>query len=312
MPLSPRWRWKIERRKEQYLGWLLPGEPEPDRPRLCPSCGQLAGVGARRCPNCGASMKFSLAAASQSFSRFLPETSPATYGILFFCCLLYGITLLLTMRSGARVGGGIFNFGGISSRVLYMFGASLPLLPSPFFYGSDLTQPWRLVTAVFLHGSLLHIGFNMWVLMDIGPMVEDLYGSARYFFLFVVTGAFGYVVSSFFGNFSIGASGALLGLIGLLLAVTMRHRASPTAQMMKSQLIRWLIYIAVFGLLMPGIDNYAHAGGLVSGFLLGRVMMDRQPADPVERKRAYALGWLAGAAVALSFLMMASQFLRMR
>jgi len=82
--------------------------------------------------------------------------------------------------------------------------------------------------------------------------------------------------------------------------------------MMKSQLIRWLIYIAVFGLLMPGIDNYAHAGGLVSGYLLGRVMMDRQPADPVERKRAYALGWLAGAAVAVSFLVMASQFLRMR
>ena len=304
MPLSPHWRWKIERWKRQYLSWLLPGEPEPDRPRICPSCGQLAGVGTRRCPNCGASMTFSLAAASQTLSGLLPETSPATYGILFFCCLLYGFTFLLTLRSGAQMGGGIFNFGGISSRVLFTFGASLPF---PY----DLLQPWRYVTAIFLHGSLLHIGFNMWVLWDIWPMVEDVYGSARYFFLFVLTGIVGYIASSFFGYFSIGASGALLGLIGALLAVTMKHPNSSTARMLRNQLLLWLFFIAVL-VFMPGIDNVAHAGGFVAGFLLGRVMEDRQPIDPGERKRAYALGWLAGAAVVLSFLMMASQFLRIR
>jgi rhomboid protease GluP len=202
------------------------------------------------------------------------------------------------------MGGGIFNFGGISSRVLFTFGASLPF---PY----DLLQPWRYVTAIFLHGSLLHIGFNMWVLWDIGPMVEDVYGSARYFFLFVLTGIVGYIASSFFGYFSIGASGALLGLIGALLAVTMKHPNSSTARMLRNQLLLWLFFIAVL-VFMPGIDNVAHAGGFVAGFLLGRVMEDRQPVDPGERKRAYALGWLAGAAVVLSFVMMASQFLRIR
>ena len=250
-------------------------------------------------------MTFSLAAASQSFSRLLPETSPASYGILFFCCALYGICLLLTLKSGQSAGGGILNIGGISSRVLMMFGASLPL-----FY--NLMQPWRFITAVFLHASLLHIGFNMWVLIDIGPMVEEMYGSARYLWLFVVTGALGYVASSFFGYMSVGASGSLLGLIGALLAVTTRRRGSASAQMVRSQLLRWLVYIAIWGLVFPGVDNAAHLGGLAAGFVIGRFMMDRQPADPVERKRAYALGWLAGGLVALSFVFMVSQFFHMR
>src|SRR6201999_431962 len=101
------------------------------------------------------------------------------------------------------------NLGGINGEVLQRLGASLPL-------GLDLAQPWRFVMAVFLHGSLMHIGFNMWVLMDIGPQIEELYGSARYFFIYVITGIGGYVLSSFSGHFSVGGSGALLGLIGIL------------------------------------------------------------------------------------------------
>ena len=122
--------------------------------------------------------------------------------------------------------------------------------------------------AIFLHGSILHIFFNMWVLMDIGPQIEELYGSARYFFIYVVTGIGGYVLSSTTGHMSVGGSGALLGLIGVLLAVT-TSRKSAGMQMLRNQMIRWLIYIAVWGLLFPGIDNFAHAGGLISGFLAG-------------------------------------------
>ena len=74
------------------------------------------------------------------------------------------------------------GLGGISTQVSIRLGASLPWV-------YNVREPWRLVTAIFLHGGLLHIGFNMWVLMDIGPMVEELYGSARYLFLFVATGS---------------------------------------------------------------------------------------------------------------------------
>ena len=135
----------------------------------------------------------------------------------------------------------------------------------------NIPQPWRLVTAVFLHGSLLHLGFNMWVLMDIGPTIEELYGSARFFFIFVATGVFGYVASSAFGHLSVGASGSLLGMIGVLLALTVGSQ-SMGMKLLRSQLINWLVYIAVLGLLMPGIDNFAHAGGFACGFLLGRLI----------------------------------------
>jgi rhomboid protease GluP len=165
------------------------------------------------------------------------------------------------------------------------------------------------VTAVFLHGGLLHIGFNMWVLMDIGPMVEEMYGSARYLFLYVATGVAGYVLSSSMGHFSVGASGTLLGLIGALLAVT-SGRKTIAAQALRSALIRWLIYIAVLGILMRGTDNAAHFGGLVAGYLLGRVMTDRPPSDVSERRRADLLGWLAGIAVVVCFGFMVWNYLQ--
>ena len=82
------------------------------------------------------------------------------------------------------------------------------------------------MTAVFLHGSLMHIAFNMWVLMDIGPQVEEMYGTGRYLFLYVVTGIGGYVLSSAFGNFSVGGSGALLGLVGVMLAITVGRKTA--------------------------------------------------------------------------------------
>ena len=138
--------------------------------------------------------------------------------------------------------------------------------------------------AVFLHGSMLHIGFNMWVLMDIGPQIEELYGSARYLFIYVVTGIGGYVVSSMVGHLSVGGSGALLGLIGVLLAITTGRR-SAGMQMLRSQLIRWLIYIAVMGIHFSRDRQLRSHRRLVTGFILGKIMMDRPPATPEERKR---------------------------
>ncbi len=298
MPLSVRWRYKIDHWRAAIAG-LFRSEPKAaPRPRLCAACGALVGATASKCQQCGASQTFSMAAASRGVSRLLPQTSPVTYGVLGLCCLLYGVSLLATMkRSGfaAPTGGlaALFGLGGIDTSILVRMGASLPLQ-------FNIPQPWRLVTAVFLHGSLLHLGFNMWVLMDIGPTIEELYGSARFFFIFVATGVFGYVASSAFGHLSVGASGSLLGMIGVLLALTI-GRQSIGMRMLRSQLLYWLVYIAVLGLLMPGIDNFAHAGGFVCGFLLGRLMPGRKPADLAELNLAQALGWAAGFAVAASF-----------
>jgi rhomboid protease GluP len=307
LPLSIRWRYKVDRWRSQLAG-MFRSDPKQMRPQLCPACGTLVGAAATKCHQCGASMRFSFAAASKSLGRWMPQTSPVTYAMLTICCVMFGLSMIISarMRGFASPGGNplgsLMSLGGISGRALYLLGDSLP-------WPGDIEQPWRLITAIFLHGGILHIVFNMWVLMDIGPMVEELYGSGRYFFLFVVTGASGYLVSSFAGNHSVGASGSLLGLVGVLLATT-TGRKSPAAQSLRSALIRWLVYIAVFGLIMRGTDNFAHFGGLVAGYLLGRVMADRQPADVSERKRANLLGWVAGMAVFASFGFMVLKYLQ--
>jgi rhomboid protease GluP len=309
VPLPVRWRYRIDRWRSQ-LAAMFHSEPRVSRPRLCPACGTLVGSTATKCHQCGANMTFSFAAASRSISRFMPQTSPVTYAMLAICSVMYALSFIITMKfsGGAGAGGGLMGLGGIASQVSYRLGASLPL--SGFLGGpGDLTQPWRFVTAIFLHGGLLHIGFNMWVLMDIGPMVEELYGSARYLFLYVATGVCGYLLSSSVGHFSVGASGSLLGLIGVLLAAT-TGRKSMGAQALRSALIRWLIYIGVMGFLFAGTDNYAHLGGVASGYLLGRLMPDRTPADMRERRLAEILGWGAGIAVAVSFGFMVVNYLQ--
>ncbi len=322
MPIPSRWRWKLDRWRDSLKQMFGSAEKENARPKMCPACGSLAGTTATKCYNCGANLRFSVAAVSRSLSRMLPTQSPITYAVLSLCCLFYGISLLLTLHNGGDNSGGgggalgsLFGMGGIDARVLIRMGASLPL---PYM----IAQPWRLVTACFLHGGLLHIVFNMWVLMDLGPVVEELYGSARYFFLYVATGIAGYVVSSTYmwlrysgvGGFvppipSIGASGALLGLIGLLLAATTK-RGNAAAQVLRSQLIKWVIYIFILGIMMSGTDNAAHFGGLASGYLLGRIVADRQPVDAAERKRAYALGWVAALVIVACFAFMFFDFYR--
>jgi rhomboid protease GluP len=257
-----------------------------------------------------------MAAMSRSLSKYMPANAPVTYLIFGACCLLYGISLLLTLHSGSPVmpqGGGIFDelfgIGGISSPILLRLGASLPL---PY----DIAQPWRFVTACFLHANLMHIGFNMWVFIDLAPTVEELYGSSRFLFLYTVCGIGGYILSSaspFIGvlralglassGTSIGASGAIVGLIGVLLAITYRRRGAGMQQL-RSMMYRWIIYLVVWGLFFPGIDNMAHLGGGITGLILGKIMLDRQPATPDERKHAYALGWATAFIVLLSFGLM--------
>jgi rhomboid protease GluP len=303
VPLPVRWRYKLDRWRSQ-IEEMFHSEPKVMRPRLCPACGTLVGSTATKCHQCGASMTYSFAAASKSLGRWMPQTSPVTYAILAICCVMYALSFIITMKftGGNGVGGGLMNLGGIATPVSERLGASLPL-------AYNISQPWRFIMAIFLHGSLIHIGFNMWVLMDIGPMVEELYGSARYLFLFVITGVAGYLLSSFAGHLSVGASGSLLGLVGVLLAAT-TGRQNMAAQALRSSLIRWLIYIAVLGFISSGTDNFAHLGGVASGYLLGRVMPDRLPSDLSEKRMATYLGWAAGIAIAVSFGFMVTNYLQ--
>src|SRR5262249_39655424 len=124
-------------------------------------------------------------------------------------------------------------------------------------------QWWRLVTAGFLHGGLLHIGMNSWVLFDVGAQVEQIYGASRMLVIYFVATIGGFYLSYLWtANPSVGASAAIMGLIGAMIALSVHHRSAVTAAI-RSTYIRWVIYILLMGLLPGiGVDNAAHVGGL--------------------------------------------------
>jgi len=137
LDISPRLRWKLDRFKEQMSGFFGGGAKENPRPKLCPACGTLVGATATKCHQCGASLTFGMAAASRSLGRLLPTTSPATYGILTLSCLLYGVSLIATIRTSgfqAPAGGGfsaLMSLGAISGEVLAGGGYRATYLPAP-------------------------------------------------------------------------------------------------------------------------------------------------------------------------------------
>lgn len=295
MPLPYRWQWRLERWKNAF-GGFFGGEQQP-RPKLCPVCGALVGVNATRCHECGANLRFSLAALSRKLSGLFGDNeAPVTTVLLIANILMLGVSYLALSAAGR--GGGLSILWGLGGEAQYRLGMSIPL---PYLIATN--EWWRLVTAMFLHGGLIHIGFNMMALMQLGPALEELYGSARYLFLYVVTGAFGFLVSAAVGHFSIGASGALLGLVGLMLAITSK-RGGTYMRELRSRLISSVAILFVLGFMGMGIDNWAHGGGLAAGFLFGKLFADHKPVTAGERRTADLLGWLAGVVIIASFVFM--------
>jgi len=299
LALPYQWQVRLERWKSLFRGMF--GRGREKRPQLCPACGALVGINATRCHQCGTNLRFSLAAISKGLSEFFGGHAPVTSAILILNVVMFAATLMGTFKAGG--GGGLSILWGMDGESLFRLGAS---------YGPSIfaKHEWyRLVTAAFLHGGLIHIGFNMMVFLDLGPIVEEVYGSARYLFLYVTMAAASFAVSALAGHFSVGASGAILGLIGLLIAITSK-RGGMYMRELRSRLISWVVAIFAMGFLFGGLrtDNWAHFGGLAAGFLLGKLFADRQPEAGPERTRAYALGWLAGAVLVASFGMMLSHY----
>jgi rhomboid protease GluP len=149
---------------------------------------------------------------------------------------------------------------------------------------------WRLVTAGFLHAGVFHILMNSWVLFDLGPRVEDIFGTARFLVIYLVSSAFGFWASMLWSPYvpSIGASAAACGLIGAMLAYARRTGSS----MIWSFYMRWIIMIAIIGLL-PGfsIDNAAHFGGFAAGYALAFGAGTPRIASPVESLWKLAAGF---------------------
>lgn len=142
-------------------------------------------------------------------------------------------------------------------------------------------QPWRLVAAMFLHGGIIHLAFNMWALWDTGRLAERFYGNLQLALIYAVAGLAGSIASLFFAartGVSVGASGAIFGVVGCLLAAifTKSHKL-PAALVasMRSSMLFFVGYSLFMGFVVGFIDNAAHIGGLVAGFLMGMVLAEK-------------------------------------
>jgi len=297
LALPYKWQWRLDKWKSAMRGLFGGGGEQQPRPKICPACGTLVGISATRCHACGTNLRFSLAALGKQFSGIFGEhEAPVTTALLIANILMFGISWMATAVDGGA--GGLRILWGMGGIPLYRLGDSF----GPAIYEEH--EWFRLVTAMFLHGGLIHIGFNMMALMQFGPALEELYGSARYLFIYVLTGMFGFLVSAWFSPVpSLGASGALLGLVGVMLAITTK-RGGAYMRDLRSRLITSVVILFVLGFSGMGMDNYAHGAGLASGFVLGKVFADRQPVSATERRFAYALGWLGGIVIIVSFAFM--------
>jgi rhomboid protease GluP len=269
---------------------------------MCPHCRALIDRDAKVCPLCGEATGPVRARGSSTPGRIMgviPIPTTASSVMVVANLALYAISWYMTQNTEAAQLYGAPSMGGISGEVLMRLGAKAP-------YIWHDRQWWRLVTAMFLHAGLLHIGMNMWCLVDLGPEVESLFSTTKFTVLYLVTGVAGYVLSLWWSPFgtSVGASGAIMGLIGILIGASFHH--GHLGKEYRSQLWRWVIYIAIFGIFFA-VDNAAHLGGLASGLLLGYLVPEGEPATRPSETFWNALAMFSVLVIGASFVLMTLQ-----
>ena len=214
--------------------------------------------------------------------------TPLVVGV---CSVLYAATLLVSGRSMIVVGGGM-DFLVPANFAVFLFGASgaIPV----FHYG----WWWTILSAGWLHGSALHILFNMMWIRQLGPDTAEMYGPSRTVIIYTVAGAAGFLLSTLAGHaLTLGASAGIMGLLGALV----RYGQRTGSGHIRRQAWTWALILFVLGFLMRGVDNWAHAGGFAGGYLAALLL------DPVKRERpghmlvALLCLALSAVAVALSF-----------
>jgi rhomboid protease GluP len=245
---------------------------------VCTSCGSLVGVRDEKCFNCGRRNPglWGFAPLLRSLGNDLGFVPLVIWG----SSALYIISLLLS-GTAMRIAGGIFGFLAPDSTVLFLLGASGGI---PVF---GYNRWWTVLSASWLHGSLLHIVFNMMWVRDLGPAVADMFGPGRMVIIYTVAGVSGFVLSSFAyaflphlpylsgAGFTVGASASVFGFLGALVYYGRRTGSSLT----RSEAIRYALILGFFGFVMRGVDNFAHAGGFFGGYLAARLL------DPLKPER---------------------------
>ena len=263
---------------------------------VCASCGSLVGVNDAQCYTCGRRNPglWGFGPLLRRLGNDLGFVNVVLYG----CCALYAAGLLLTIMRGGNIMGGGNPLGMLSPAgdVQLMFGASGA---QPVF---GLGMWWTILSAGWLHGSALHLLFNMMWVRNLGPSTADVYGASRMVIIYTISSAAGFLLSSLAGYYlnvpkfgaylTLGASAPIFGLLGALVHYGRRGGSS----MILAEAKNYAIVLFVFGLIMPGIDNAAHAGGFIGGYLASFWL------DPLKPER---VNHMVGAVVCIAFTALA-------
>ncbi len=265
---------------------------------LCAGCGSLVGVNDERCMSCGRWNPGLWGYAPML--RKLGMDLGFTQMVLWGCVGLY-VAMLLIDPSSIRMGGAL-SFLSPGIRALFLFGASGA---APVF---EFGRWWTVLSAAWLHGGLMHIAFNMMWVRQLAPATAEAYGPARMVIIYTVSSITGFLLSSFAGYyfgalpipflrgavFTVGASAPIFGLLGALVYYGKRGGSS----LLGRQAVGYAVILFIFGLIFPGVDNYAHAGGFAGGYYTARFL------DPLlpERGDHLLLALVCIALTALSIL----------
>jgi rhomboid protease GluP len=264
---------------------------------ICTSCGTLVGVNDAVCYNCNRRNP-GLWGFAPAFRRLGQD--------LGFVPIVVGGTITLYLLSLLLSGGGMQPMLAPSSEAIRMLGASGAY---PVFVEG---RWWTVLTAGWLHAGLLHIFFNVLWIRQLAPAVAELYGPGRMVIVYTVAGVMGFTFTSVAGYYlgpiighvpligrllggaglSVGASAPIFGLLGALV-----HYGQRTgSRHVREAGLQYALMMGLFGLIFPGVDNQAHLGGFVGGYLAGWLL------DPLKTER---IDHLVAAAACLAITLVA-------
>jgi membrane associated rhomboid family serine protease len=277
--MSPvRVRWKLQRLQKGWNASMRRTEQRIQHVRyehqVCRACGAIQDRAIKRCERCGASMGTRVGHVLERLGVFAPARMSLS---LALGAVLVMIHARVTLASPGA-------WWALPSEALIHFGSTLPA-------GVGGEEWWRPATSVFLHANLWHLAFNLFALASVGPLVERAYGRANMLALFLITGALASLGSmQVGGGIGIGASGAIMGLVGVVAGHGQRQ-GTRAGREERNAMLKWSLYVFVFGYFI-GADNLAHAIGLAGGLVAGFAVRPAALRAPRWRVPVLVLGML--------------------
>ncbi len=260
---------------------------------ICPNCNKLIGVSEERCPFCGA-WRPGMFGYAPALQKLFGGSFDFPHLVTIACIALYVVALALQPDALLHPPS-LFAILSPGTRALYQLGMTGGVAWRYHWW-------WTVLTAIYLHGGLLHIFFNLMWVRDLGPAVVRVFGSARGFVIFTLAGAAGFLVSNVAtGSPSIGASGSIFGLLAALIVYGRRRGGSALTM----QLYQWAIIVFVMGFVLPNVNNWAHAGGFAGGWVTAEAM-----AFSDERRESFAVQLVALLLLAATLVGFVLSFIR--